>query len=115
MKQEILIMPPDNLGGLSKEDVIQLLQQKLKGRVIKAYLYGSFIKDQFTRSSDIDLILITETKIPFVERGLEYFDLREWLPAIEPLIYTPDEFERLTADPSPGFWKSVVESMRQIV
>jgi predicted nucleotidyltransferase len=115
MNRDILIKAPDNLCGLSREAVVQELQNRLKGRVVYAFLFGSFLTGSFSRFSDIDLILVQETGLSFFERGLEFSDLREWLPAIEPLVYTPDEFERLTHDPTPGFWQSVVQTMRRIV
>jgi hypothetical protein len=31
------------------------------------------------------------------------------------LVYAPQEFEKLTGDPSPGFWVSAVASMRRIM
>jgi hypothetical protein len=37
------------------------------------------------------------------------------LPAIEPLVYTPVEFDKLTADHSAGFWHSVVKIMKRII
>ncbi len=35
--------------------------------------------------------------------------------SLDLLVYTPEEFASLTEDPSPGFWTSVVASMRRIV
>jgi len=31
------------------------------------------------------------------------------------LAYTPDEFAKLTTEPSPGFWSSAVGSMRRLM
>ncbi|MDH5716767.1 MAG: nucleotidyltransferase domain-containing protein [Spirochaetia bacterium] len=115
MKEIILEKSPDNLNGLLKDQVLEEIKIKLKDRVIHAYVYGSFLTKDFSRESDIDLIIIKNVKTPFVERGFEFFDLRDWLPAIEILVYTPAEFESLTKNPSAGFWQSVVSSMRRII
>jgi hypothetical protein len=42
-------------------------------------------------------------------------DLLDLFPGLDILVYTPREFEKLTSDPSPGFWKSAVAEMRQIL
>lgn len=57
-------------------------------------LYGSFARGDFHEGSDIDLIVILNTEERFIDRigralqvvGVEDFD-------IEPLVYTPAEYE----------------------
>lgn len=115
MVEHILIQTPDNLNGLSKEEVKIELIKKLQGRIEEAWLFGSFLTEDFSRRSDIDLILVKNTKLPFVERGLEFSDLRDWLPTIELLVYTPEEFLKLTSIPTPGFWRSVTKTMQKII
>jgi predicted nucleotidyltransferase len=115
MDSTILKKPPDNLQGMTKDEVVDKLKEKLKGRVSAAWIFGSFYTKNFGPFSDIDLILVYETDLPFVKRGMEFFDLRDWLPAIEPLVYTSGEFDKLTADPSVGFWQSVVQTMKKII
>ena len=61
--------------------------------------------------SDVDLILVVKTGTPFTKRPADFSDLYDLGPTLDLLVYTPDEFARLTRDPSPGFWKSVTESM----
>lgn len=112
---DILIKPYDNLKGNSKEKVIGEIRKKLQGRVISAYLFGSILSENFNLTSDIDLFIIYNTQKSFFDRIEDFSDLRQWLPVIEPLFYTPSEWERLTVTPSPGFWQSVVKNMKRII
>lgn len=106
---------PDNLAGLTREEVRQELVKRLTGRVSQAWLFGSFLEDSFSRASDIDLILVVDTDKSFFNRLEDFPDLRDWLPALEPLVYTPAEFQKLTSQPSTGFWENVVKTMERLV
>lgn len=113
---EILIRSRrDPLYGMTPEEVVQYLRTFLQGRVRAGYLFGSFARNEIHPDSDIDLILVAETDLPFLQRGLAFSDLRDRLPSLEILVYTPEEFTRLTTEPSPGFWTSVVNEMVRIL
>lgn len=105
----------DPLSGMTREEYKQLLVKKLRGRVREAYIFGSFNTDNFGRFSDVDLILVCDTASPFVERGLDFYDIQDLVPATDILVYTADEFEKIMSDQSTGFWKSVKESMVRIL
>ncbi|MFW6209630.1 MAG: nucleotidyltransferase domain-containing protein [Spirochaetota bacterium] len=92
-----------------------IIAAMLKDRALAAYLFGSFNTDKFSRHSDVDLFIITDTEVPFVERPLLFNDLLDAFPSLDILVYTPDEFRTLTSDPSPGFWSSAVSNMKRIV
>ncbi len=87
----------------------------LAGRAVEVYLFGSFNTEKFSHHSDVDLFIITDTELPFVERPLLFDDLLDLFPSLDILVYTPDEFKVLTSDPSPGFWSSAVENVKRIV
>ena len=82
--------------------------------MLAAYVFGSYGTPEFGPDSDVDLILVARTEAPFVERALEYPELFDLVPDLDLLVYTPEEFEALTAEPSPGFWTSVVASLRRL-
>ena len=105
----------DPLKGYTKEEFIRWLGNVLTGRVEQAWLFGSFAKGSLTAHSDIDLMLVQNTDKPFVERGRDFFDLREKFSAIEYLVYTPEEFDSLIQDPSPGFWRDVTQTMQRVL
>ena len=116
MNKKILIRHErDPLFGFSADGFVDYLRITLDGRVQDAYLYGSFGTPEFYRHSDIDLMLVCDTAVPFVERALMFGDLRDRVPSLEILVYTPEEFTALTTEPSPGFWRSATSSMRKIV
>jgi predicted nucleotidyltransferase len=83
--------------------------------VSQAWIFGSYIAGGFGPESDIDLMLVVETDEPFQIRAFAFEDLVDLGPRFDILVYTPDEFLRLTGDPSPGFWRSAAQTMRRIL
>jgi len=61
--------------------------------VTKVYLYGSFARDEVHEGSDIDLLIVADIPGRMFERIGRILELTD-LP-IEPLVYTPQEFERM--------------------
>lgn len=78
----------------------------LGGRVANAYLFGSHARGEASGESDVDLILVTDTKRPFPERGKDFLDVVHRLGAVDLLIYTPAEWAHMRRRPS-GFWRRV--------
>lgn len=70
-----------------------------------AYLFGSCINKQASVWSDIDLVVVMQTGIPFIDRPrLLPADLVPGIP-VDILVYTPEEFDQLKNSDS-GFWKT---------
>ena len=105
----------DPLDSRTRDQFELEAKRLFRGRVEAAYIFGSYGTKDFGRDSDVDMMLVVRTDNPFVERALDFADLMDLVPDMDLLVYTPAEFEKLTRDPSPGFWTSVVESMRRIV
>lgn len=105
----------DPLGSRTQDQFELEAKRLLRGRVEAAYVFGSYGTKDFGRDSDVDMMLVARTDKPFVDRALDFPDLIDLVPDMDLLVYTPAEFEKLTSDPSPGFWTSVVASMRRIV
>lgn len=113
---EILIRSNrDPLFGMTTDELVEALRLKLRGRVRAAYFFGGFAEERLTSRSDIDLILVAEANKPFPERGEDFLDLYDLIPALDLLVYTPGEFANLTQDPTPGFWKSVTASLMRVI
>lgn len=61
----------------------------------RIYLFGSHARGEADDDSDVDLVVIKESELPFFDR------LREAAACVEPgwpvdlLVYTPAEFERM--------------------
>jgi predicted nucleotidyltransferase len=97
------------------ESVLQQIAQRLQGRVEAAYVFGSLADGHATRDSDIDLMLVVKTDKPFLERWRDFADVLQGEYAIDLLVYTPEEFQRLTQSPTVGFWHSFVTGNRRLV
>jgi predicted nucleotidyltransferase len=105
----------DPLGGLEPAEFEAALRRRLAGRVEEAWVFGSYGTRAFGPDSDVDIFIVQRTAKPFFERAIEFSDIMELVPAMDILVYTPEEFRSLTEDPSPGFWRSAVASMSRIV
>ncbi|AFM11666.1 nucleotidyltransferase domain-containing protein [Turneriella parva] len=105
----------DPLNGLSLEDFTSKLREMLTDRVHSAWLYGSVARGEARPDSDVDLFIVTDTDLPFHERGALFDDLRDFNANIEPLVYTPAEWLHLTSDPTVGFWQSAVREMVKLL
>jgi len=76
-----------NLASQSRDQIVSRLTESLSGRVLAAFIFGSFAIDSHHAHSDIDLIL----------------------------VYTPAEFERqMLKAKNPGFWQDVQASLLKI-
>src|SRR6056297_648023 len=116
MSSTILLTYDRNpLRAYAPESFVKKLISLLRGRAVSAWIFGSFNTPRFSHRSDVDIFIVTETDVPFIERPLLLDDLLDLFPALDILVYTPREFEKLTSDPSPGFWKSAVAEMKQIL
>lgn len=58
-------------------------------------LFGSHARGDFNEASDIDLMVILDTKERMVERIERVLEVIDSELTVEPLVYTPEEFERL--------------------
>ncbi len=105
----------DPLFGRTRTEFETALSTALEGRVISAWFFGSYGMPSFSDHSDIDVILVTETDLPFPLRNREFEDILDIVPSMDILVYTPDEFERLTHQPTAGFWRSVTAGMRRFI
>ena len=93
-------------------DIIKALAPVLKrGGAKKAILFGSYARGDADEYSDIDLIIIAESKQPFVERFKDFSDLWKVSPvkAIDVLVYTPQEFQEMCQRENPFIVRAVEE------
>ena len=103
---------------LSKERIAEIKKQfscALQDRVIAAYVFGSFARNEAKEHSDIDLLLVKNTLLPFTARPQEFLDLFDiWTP-LDIIVYTKEEFDKLISQPSPGFWTSLKLDLEMIL
>jgi uncharacterized protein len=116
MKDSILYTDTrDPLYGYSRGEVFEAIRSCFSSVAEAVYVYGSFARKELHAGSDIDLIVVMKTDLPFVERGRLAECIRDRIPSVEPLVYTPQEFTSLTENPTAGFWESVVTEMVRVV
>jgi predicted nucleotidyltransferase len=64
-------------------------------------LFGSFARGDQNRASDLDLVVIAPTALPFCDRigsALESAGTASRRLPVEPLVYTPEEWEHMVAE-----------------
>jgi len=63
----------------------------------KAILFGSYARGTATAHSDVDLLFVEPTKLPFLSRIDRYFDplIDQLKTGVELFVYTPAEFDRM--------------------
>ncbi len=81
-----------NLKALKKK-VAPLFRKK---HVIKSILFGSFSRGTESKNSDLDLLIIKNTKNRFLDRFNEFDELYSLLRnyTFDLLVYTPEELAR---------------------
>jgi hypothetical protein len=85
---------------LSRPQLVAKLKRRLRHCAREAYLFGSYARDQASADSDIDLILVADSRRSFPDRFRDFPGLGNGLPPMDLLIYTPDEWRSLRTRPS---------------
>ncbi|MFW5909554.1 MAG: nucleotidyltransferase domain-containing protein [Thiohalospira sp.] len=106
--------PPVSVLDFDTADLAQRFADRLQDRVEEAWLFGSLAAGTAGPWSDVDLLLVTETAEPFVERPRAFADIREPGIPLDLLVYTPAEYADLPRT-NPGFWKAFTAARRPLV
>jgi predicted nucleotidyltransferase len=107
--------PKISVLDFDRTALLEMIRQKLGGRNVAAgYFFGSFACGKEHLWSDIDLIIVKDSKLPFIERPREFFDLMDIGIPVDILVYTPDEFENIKKE-RKGFWQEIQSKIIQIV
>ncbi|MGH7311348.1 MAG: nucleotidyltransferase domain-containing protein [Candidatus Rokuibacteriota bacterium] len=65
--------------------------------VKRAIVFGSAARGDVRGQSDLDLILIADSREPFAERCGRFYGALKPLVGLDLLVYTPEEFEEVRA------------------
>jgi len=68
---------------------------------VKIILFGSWCRDEEDKYSDVDIIVIYETKKRFLDRLEELYLMWDIPIAFDILAYTPEEFEKMLKEKNP--------------
>ncbi len=101
--------PKFDLTAYNADELRHKFAERLRGRALRAYFFGSFASASANHESDIDMVIIKETSENFVSRSLEFADLFDIFPRLDILIYTPGEFKRIL-ESEDGFFKGATLS-----
>lgn len=90
--------------GSPVQERMQLLEQELKrylellighNGLEQVILFGSVVTGHVHSNSDIDLVIVKQTELPFWQRLREVRRLLQPRVGTDILVYTPGEFEQL--------------------
>jgi predicted nucleotidyltransferase len=82
----------------------RLVRMLVEWGAVKIILFGSVARGDYSGASDIDLIVVKETDARLPQRiaeALEYCAQAGTPLPVEPLVYTPAEFARMSAEQNP--------------
>ena len=76
-----------------------LLESLRRAGPICVYLFGSWARGEQDEASDLDVVVIMRTDLPFLERALPLCrDFPLELGAVDLLVYTPEEWQEMQRD-----------------
>lgn len=78
-----------------KNELVRIVEALKKAGVKKIIVFGSLARDDIGPASDIDLLVVHETKKRFIERLVEIYELIDPKYALDLLVYTPSEFNEM--------------------
>ena len=87
-----------------KLEEIQKILAKHKRELYEKYkikeigIFGSFARGDYHATSDLDLLIIKQTSRRFLDRIGDVLMLCDYSIPLEPLVYTPEEIDRLLAE-----------------
>ena len=78
---------------------VERLKEELKPRLV--LLFGSFARGDYNEGSDVDLLIVAEFKEHFLDRIGLLMKLNTFHIPIEPIGYTPQEFQDMRERGNP--------------
>ena len=87
---------------MNKEELKKAIVSSYKKiNPVKIILFGSWCRDEEDKYSDVDIIVIYETKKRFLDRLKELYLMWDIPIAFDILAYTPGEFEKMLKEKNP--------------
>ena len=74
----------------------------------RVILFGSMANTQVGEWSDLDLAIIKDTPLPFIQRSEEVALLCRANVGVDYFVYTPQEFEQMIAEKNPFVVNEIV-------
>ena len=87
---------------MNKEELKKAIVSSYKKiNPVKMILFGSWCSDEEDKYSDVDIIVIYETKKRFLDRLEELYLMWDIPVAFDILAYTPEEFDKMLKEKNP--------------
>ncbi len=67
-------------------------------KALRIIIFGSFADNNVSEWSDLDIVIVRDTHLRFLDRSAELISTLQPRVGVDFLVYTPDEWERLTKD-----------------
>lgn len=100
----------DTSKYLNPETLDEIVDRiKKSGDVEKIILFGSFARGDMDEYSDIDIVVIKETKERFVKRLLDIESFADLPIHVDVFVYTPEEFATMFEGGNPFIDKVIKE------
>ena len=77
------------------EKSVEIILKKLKGKVERISLFGSYARGKVDLFTDLDILILMNTDKSFLERTKELYAFLALPVDADILCYTPEEFERM--------------------
>lgn len=107
--QEVLELPSLEQEKRLKENLERIVDDlKRFYDPEKIILFGSLSSGRVGPYSDIDLVVIKKTKLPYFKRAQQLVDLLDYDVDVDFFIYNPEEFQRALKE-KPFFKKEIKE------
>lgn len=96
----------------NKDEIISLIVERVKPLKPKmVILFGSHARGEADKYSDVDLIVVAETDLKFIDRIGKLLELLNLPMAVDGFVYTPDEFENMVKSGNPFIQKAIEEGV----
>lgn len=98
------------------KEVVDEITQGKEIQASKIILFGTFAREKNRpKTSTLDLIVVGETNLNFIERIENIRELTKGgEPIVEPLVYTAEEFNYMLNDNAEGFLESAIREGKVI-
>ena len=86
----------DGMNENARGKVAALLEHLRRVEPLCIYLFGSWARGEEDEASDLDVVVIMRTDMPFLERAPSLCrNLSVQIGAVDMLVYTPEEWEAM--------------------
>jgi len=88
------------------EQILRTVTTQYQAR--KVILFGSMAQGIVGEWSDLDIVIIKDTSLPFLQRLKEVALLCRSRVGVDFLVYTPNEFAQMVADKNPFILEEII-------